>query len=89
MAGRPERDRVEPGARQQRQPAVGRRGKHQGQRPRPEARGERVARVVEDGERLGLGQPRHMDDQRVEARPALGRENLGDGASLVASPPSP
>ena len=31
-------------------------------------------------ERLRLGQTRHMDDQRVEARPALGGENLGDGA---------
>ena len=79
-AGRPDRDRVEPGARQQRQAAVVATSQHEGQRPRPESRGRPASTTVENGEGLGLGQRGDMDDQRVEARPALSRENLGDGA---------
>ena len=42
-------------------------------------RGERASARVERDERLGFVEPRDVDDQRVEARPALGREDRGDG----------
>ena len=61
-------------------PAVVAAPQDEGQRPRPKSRGRLASTIVENGKRLCLGQPRDMDDQRVEAWPALGRENLGDGA---------
>ena len=78
MGRGPDRHRVEPGAGQQRQPASVAARQDQGQRARPEPGGEVAGAAVEDGKRLGFGDARYMDDQRVEARPALGREDRGD-----------
>ena len=55
MAGRPDRDGVESGARQQRQPAVVVTPQDEGQRPRPESRGRPASTIVEKGKRLSLG----------------------------------
>ena len=52
----------------------------QGQRPRPETRDDRSSALVKDRKLFRLGLPRNMHDQRVEARPVLDREDLGDGA---------
>src|SRR5215472_2149912 len=75
-----DRDRVEPSARQQRQAAVGAAPQNQGQRSRPEPRGGPLRTLVEDCEYRCLGQPRDVDDQRVEARPALDHKDLSNGA---------
>ncbi len=77
-----DRHRVEPGARQERHPAVRAAAQHEAQRPRPEPAGDVPGALVEDGQRRRLGQARNMHDQRVEARPALRREDFGDGAII-------
>ncbi len=73
-----QRDRVEPGAGEQRQPAVRASRQHQGQRAGPETIRRLSRALVEGGARLGLLQPPHMHDQRVEARPALRGEDPRD-----------
>jgi hypothetical protein len=44
---------------------------------------------IEDGQSLGFGEIANMHDQRVEARPGLGREYRGDGTvvSRIAAEP--
>ncbi len=79
VRGGADRHRVEPGRGEQREPAVGAARQDEAQRPRPEPPDKIAGARVEDGERLGLGQTRHMHDQRVEARPALGGKDRGDG----------
>ncbi|PRP90059.1 hypothetical protein ENSA5_68310 [Enhygromyxa salina] len=58
-------------------------GQDQGQRPRPEAPrepGRELGPGLDQG--AGLVEVEHVDDQRVVARPPLGREDLGDGARV-------
>ena len=91
MGRRPQRHRVEPGARQQRQrrcPA--RRGNTRVSGPGQNRSAASAGALVERSPALSASaRSGHMHDQRVEARPALGREDARDRASFVASPPSP
>ena len=80
MSRRPNGDRVEPGARQQRQAAVAATPQNESQRARPEPPGRPPGTIVKDRKGLRLGQSRNMHDQRVETRSALRSEDLGDGA---------
>ena len=80
MRGHPQTDRIPAGADQRRQRAARRARQHQGQGTRPEPRGQAFREVVPAGERRGRRPIRHVDDQRVEPRPALGREDRGDRA---------
>ncbi len=61
-------------------PLSSRRGKTRVSGPGQNRAARLSSTIVENGKRLRLGQPRDMDDQRVEAWPALSREDLGDGA---------
>ncbi len=79
VGGDADRHRIEPGAGQQRQPAIGAARQDQAQRTRPEMRGDVAGAGVEDGKWLGFGEARNMHDQRVEARPSFGGEDCGDG----------
>ena len=78
----PERDRIEPGADQIGDAASRPLVQHERQRARPERLGERPCHVVHHRIALGRLESRHMHDQRVEARPLLGGEHLGDGARV-------
>ena len=89
MHGCPDGDRVKPGARQQRQPAVAAAPQDEGQRARPEPVSHPTGTIVEDGEGIRLGQTGHMDDQRVEARPFLGSEDRSDRALVGRIPTEP
>jgi len=51
---------------------------HQGQRARPEQFGQLARLGAELTQSNRIFERGHMDDQRVEARPALGGEDLGD-----------
>jgi hypothetical protein len=77
MRRHPQRHRLQPRRDQRRQARIGPQRQHQRQRPRPERRRHRPRPVVEDGQRLGLGQPRQVHDQRVEAWPPLGLKDRG------------
>jgi hypothetical protein len=66
---------VEPGAAQEAGGAVRPARQHQGQRPRPEPIRQQACLGRHPDQRARLIQIRHMDDQRVEARPALGGED--------------
>ena len=44
--------------------------------------GQRARLVVELADRLGRGEVGHVDDQRVEARPALGGVDARDGFGI-------
>ena len=80
MVGRAQRQRLEPGAREQAHLAARRDRRDDRQRPRPERLGEPAGEIVERalarrGRRVG-----DMGDQRIERRPALGGVDRGDGA---------
>ncbi len=74
--------RVQPGAGQQRNRAVGASGQDQRHRPRPEGFGQFPRTVVEDDDVFGRSDTAEMDDQRIEGRAVLGRED-GRGGRVV------
>ncbi len=77
MIGDAHRQTVEPGRGQQRHRAVLAARQHQSQRAGPNGVREALGAFVEIDQAGGLLDGRHMDDQRVEARPALGGEDRG------------
>jgi len=77
MVGNTDRQAVEPGRGQQRDRAVLAARQDQGQRAGPYRGGQPPGALVEIDQAGGLFDGRHMDDQRVEARPALGGEDRG------------
>ena len=82
MLRHPHGDAVEARRRKLGHRAAGALLQHQGQRPRPECRGELLGRGVEHREALGGGEIEHMRDQRIERRPALGGIKPRDGGAV-------
>ena len=82
MLRHPHGDAVEARGRKLGHRAAGALLQHQGQRPRPERRGELFGRGVEHREALGRGEIEHMRDQRIERRPALGGIEPRDGGAV-------
>ena len=77
-----QRDRVEAGGDQRMDGRARCERQHQRQRARPERLGKLSRQRIEDGDPLGHRQRRDMGDQRIEARPALGLEDAGDGLAI-------
>ena len=75
-------DAVQPGAGEIADPVAVPHRRHEGQGARPEGLGQGAGAGVEDGDRLGLHRVGDMGDQRIEARPALGFEDGGDGGGV-------
>ena len=80
MRRRAHRHRVEPRRRQQGDGRILCARQHQGERSRPEARGELVGRPVPAHQAFRFVGSGHVADQRIELRPSLGFEDGGDGA---------
>ena len=78
VRGHADRDRVEPGGDGGRNPRLWPERQHQRERPRPERLGQRARGRIEHRDPLGRGQIGDMNDQRVEARPALGGVDTRD-----------
>jgi hypothetical protein len=72
VIGRADRDRAEARGDQRGDPRAAAQRQDQRQRARPMAPGKRDRLVVESGDFRCLGDVADMDDQRIEARPALG-----------------
>ena len=73
-----ERDGVETGADEIGNGAASRARQHQRQWSRPEGAHQFPRSVVDGGVALGLLEPEHMHDQRIEAGPVLGGKHLGN-----------
>src|SRR6185437_3103063 len=73
------RQALEPGAREQSHRAIRAPLQDEAQRPRPETGGKTLGALIEVDEAARLRDVDDMDDERVELRPLLRRENPGDG----------
>ena len=82
VAGNAHGDAVQPGAGQVADLLAVADRSHDGQGPGPEGFGQGAGGGVEDGDGLSRRRVGHMGDQRVEARPALGLEDRGDGGGV-------
>ena len=80
MARHPDGQGIEPRRGQQRDGAALPAWQDQGQRPRPELRRQDPRALIHRHQGFGGGLVREMDDQRVEARPVLRREDCCHGA---------
>ena len=80
MVGRAQRQRFEPGARQQAHLAGRRDRRDDRQRPRPERLGEPAGEIVERALARRGRNAADMRDQRIERGPPLGGVDRGDGA---------
>ena len=83
MGGHAQRQRIQPGADQQVDGAVGAARQHQRQGARPEGAGQRFRCRMEQAMAAGGVQVRDMDDQGIETRPALGGENPRHGLAIA------
>ena len=80
VIGRAQRQRLEPGAREQTDLAARRDRRDDRQRPRPERLGEPAGEIVECASRAAARRAGDMGDQRIERRPALRGVDRRDGA---------
>src|SRR5262245_59688600 len=89
MSGGAERDGVETGAYEVRNLAGGSLVEHERQGAWPESISELTSRVTDSGVDLRLFESQDMDDQRIEARPLLGGEDLGHRARVESTGAEP
>ena len=82
MARRTQRDRIEAGANKLGDGARHAPLQHKRKRAWPERRGELPRSLGDDRIALGLLEAAYKDDQRVEAGPVFGREDLGNGIAV-------